>query len=117
MNRVLKGLTVVAVTAAVTGCSAFSSSCHEPQDYQQATSVPALKVPEGLNAPPTRGALKIPDVPQAARTRGATDPCLDEPPSFYPNRPKPGAKPPAKSEARPAADASTAGAPAETAKP
>jgi hypothetical protein len=116
MNRLPTILALVAVATGVSGCKVFAENCHEPQDYQRATSVPPLKVPEGLDAPPTRGALKIPDVPPGARARTAADPCLDESPSFFPNRPKPSAKPPAKGAAK--ADAPAAATPpAEPAKP
>jgi hypothetical protein len=92
MRAVLVPVLLLAA-AGVSGCRAFAENCHEPQEYQTAVSAPPLTVPEGLNAPQTRGALKIPDVPeQTARARGPDEPCLDEPPSFYPGRPKPGMK-------------------------
>lgn len=116
MNRLPTIVALVAVATGVSGCKVFAENCHEPQDYQQATSVPPLKVPDGLNAPPTRGALKIPDVPQAARARTAADPCLDESPSFYPNRPKPGAKPETKGAAK-SEPAPAAAPPSEPPKP
>jgi hypothetical protein len=83
---------LVLTAAGVSGCRAFAANCEEPQEYQAAVSVPPLKVPEGLNAPQTRGALKIPEVAETAKPRGRGEPCLDEPPSFYPGRPKPGMK-------------------------
>jgi hypothetical protein len=87
-------LVLVAVAAGTAlglgGCRSFRENCHAPQEYQKATSVAPLKSPEGLAAPSTKGALKIPDVAATARARSKGDPCLDEPPSFYPDRPKPG---------------------------
>ncbi len=102
MKRVMTTLACVVAATGLSGCRLFAENCHAPQDYQSATSVPSLKVPDGLNAPQTRGALKIPDVPVSGRKRGAGDACLDEPPSFYPNRPKPGLKPADKAKAKPA---------------
>lgn len=103
-------------TVGLSGCASFERNCHEPQAYERAESVPPLQVPEGLTAPQTRGALKIPDVDATARPRGPTDPCLDEPPSFYPGRPKPGASrigtDPAAPAAAPAGPGATAGGPA-----
>jgi hypothetical protein len=105
------GATAVAVgaVAVLPGCAAFRENCHAPQDYQAARSNPPIQVPEGLAAPPTRGALRIPDLPEdaSARERGPGDPCLAEPPSFFPGRPRPGAEPPARpaEAAKPAAEA------------
>jgi uncharacterized lipoprotein len=81
---------------ALAGCKLMrpeSSTCHERQAYESAGSVAPLHAPEGLAQPNTRNALKIPDLPAdvAPRVRGKHDPCLDEPPSFYPDRPKPAA--------------------------
>lgn len=115
MARVSSLVLAAAASLALTGCASIGGeNCHEPQEYQVATSVPSLQIPEGLSAPQTRGALKIPDVGDTARKRGPDEPCLDEPPSFYPGRPKPGArpaampggeKPPAAAPQAPAADA------------
>lgn len=108
----ISGLVVVAL--ALGGCASFGDEkCHEPQEYQAAESVPSLKVPEGLSAPQNRGALKIPDVGDTARKRGPGDPCLDEPPSFYPGRPKPGLRP----AAAPAGEKPAAAEPGPAVKP
>jgi hypothetical protein len=117
-------LVLVAVAAGtalgIGGCRSFRENCHAPQEYQKATSVAPLKAPEGLAAPSTKGALKIPDVAATARARTKGEPCLDEPPSFYPDRPKPGgggkkgkkAPPPA-----PAAEPAAGAPPASPAPP
>ena len=70
-----------------------TSTCHARQAYESAGSVAPLHAPEGLAQPNTRNALKIPDLPAdvVPRVRGKHEPCLDEPPSFYPDRPKPAA--------------------------
>lgn len=93
MQRVPAMVLVTFSSLALTGCASWREDCHAPQAYQAAESVPSLQVPEGLSAPQNRGALKIPDVGDTARRRGPGDPCLDEPPSFFPGRPKPGARP------------------------
>ena len=75
------------------GCGLFgggAKKCHDRQAYEQAQSVPPLKAADGTPVPATRNALKIPEVAQTAKARGPGDPCLDEPPSFNPGRPKPG---------------------------
>jgi hypothetical protein len=66
------------------GCHALrNSSCNAPQVYMRAQSVPALKIPAGLDAPETTSALRIPVLNEPAPPpRGAKDPCLDAPPRF-----------------------------------
>jgi hypothetical protein len=104
---------LVLVAAGASGCRAFAENCHAPQEYQTAVSAPALKVPEGLSAPQTRSALKIPDIGETAKPRGRGEPCLDEPPSFYPGRPKPGMRSDATTDApKPPEVATPAEAPA-----
>jgi hypothetical protein len=94
MSRSYGLVVAVAAALALTGCAGLrGGNCHDTQPYQLAKSVPSLQVPEGLSAPQSRNSLKIPDVDATARPRGPGDPCLDEPPSFYPGRPKPGAAP------------------------
>lgn len=87
-------LVLVAVAVPLlAGCGLFggqSRQCREKQGYEDARSVPPLKNADGTPVQATRNALKIPEVAPTAQVRGAGDPCLDEPPSFYPGRPKPG---------------------------
>ncbi|MGE5202229.1 MAG: hypothetical protein ACM3O6_09185 [Acidobacteriota bacterium] len=82
------------VLAALAGCGVLggSKTCSEPQHYQNAVSAAPLHAAEGLPPANTKNALKIPEGGTEAKPRKATDPCLDESPSFYPDRPKP--KPP-----------------------
>jgi hypothetical protein len=102
MPRVPSLALAAAASLTLTGCAAFrGETCHEPQAYQSAESVPSLRVPDGLSAPQNRGALKIPDVGETARPRGPGEPCLDEPPSFFPGRPKPGTASAAPAERKP----------------
>jgi hypothetical protein len=86
---------------------------------------PALKVPEGLNAPDTRNAIKVPSLNTADTPRPKSEPCLDQPPSFAVtpatppgSAPEPAAASAAKPTATPTATPSTApAAPASTASP
>ena len=83
---------IVLALAGLAGCRAFRDEpCSARQPYQSATSVPPLVAAEGGAPPNTRNALKIPDVSAAARPQQAR--CLDEPPRFYDDSGKAGAKP------------------------
>jgi uncharacterized lipoprotein len=66
------------------GC--FSSSpdkrCAKPKEYQQSTSLPELKIPEGLEAPERSSAMVIPPAP-AAEQGGVISDCLDRPPEYF----------------------------------
>jgi uncharacterized lipoprotein len=68
------------------GCAWFGSkSCHKAQVYEEAKSVPPLRIPVGLDGIDTRGALKIPELKEPALPPPAADaPCLDEPPAMVP---------------------------------
>lgn len=65
-------------------------SCHEPQAYETAQEAPSLQVPAGMDAPSDRAAIKVPPLDKPERKRAGSEPCLDEPPTFYPGRPRPG---------------------------
>ena len=43
---------------------------------------PGLVVPQGLDAPDTRGAVHIPDLKEPEQPRSAKDPCLSSPPDY-----------------------------------
>ena len=66
----------------LTGC--FSSSpdkrCAKPKEYQESTTLPDLKVPEGLDAP-DRSATMV--IPQLAGQAGVVSDCLDRPPDYF----------------------------------
>lgn len=64
-------------------------TCHDVQAYEAAGEAPALQVPAGLDAPMSRSPLKIPVLEAAERKRAAGEPCLDQPPTYYPGRPRP----------------------------
>ena len=64
----------------------FSSSpdnrCAKPKEYQQSTSLPELKIPEGLDAPERSSTMIIPPAP-AADQGGVISDCLDRPPEYF----------------------------------
>jgi len=74
------------------GCTT-TSYCRNPQPYETAPSIPAIKAPDGLNIVSPSTALKVPDVKAESVTYGfyAPDPnkpgkaklyCLDQPPEL-----------------------------------
>jgi uncharacterized lipoprotein len=76
----------------VGGCHVFRSAsnkaCHGAQPYQQAKSVPPLKIPSGMDAPDTANALHLPALNEPAPPpRKGRQPCLDEPPPFKVKQP------------------------------
>lgn len=65
------------------GCKSIVPSCHKPQAYAEATELPPLRVPVGLDGLDTARAMQIPPVGDpAVPPRGPRDPCLEEPPSI-----------------------------------
>lgn len=69
-----------------------SDDCNKPQPYMQATSIPRLDVPTGLDSPDTSHALDVPKLDgPAPPPRSRKDPCFDEPPAF--NVAQPNARP------------------------
>src|SRR5580692_10779468 len=95
----LKGLRNVVVLAllgvAISGCHTFHAITHscvnDTGGYLQASSVPPMRVPLGIDPPDTKSALQIPPLNEPAQPpRGPKDPCLDEPPKFTePKGPRP----------------------------
>ena len=85
---------LAAVVCLTSGCNPFRRShadsvCKGPEGYSNATSVPSLKIPAGLDSPDTRGALRVPDLntpepPPRKKSQG----CLDEPPTYTVAKPK-----------------------------
>jgi|HubBroStandDraft_2_1064218.scaffolds.fasta_scaffold1293885_2 hypothetical protein len=99
VDLMLKGLRNVVVLAglglALGGCHslhALTQSCGKDTDrYMQATSVPPIKVPVGIDPPETRSSLQIPVLNEPEPPpRGSKDACLDAPPKFTePKGPRP----------------------------
>jgi uncharacterized lipoprotein len=94
VRRVLATGFLVGVVCVTSGCNPFRRSkadsiCKGPEGYANAASLPALKIPAGLESPDTRGALRVPDLntpepPPRKQSQG----CLDEPPSYVIAKPK-----------------------------
>jgi uncharacterized lipoprotein len=75
---------------ALDGCRALRGigSCHKPQPYMNAQTLPTLKVPAGLDAPDSANALRLPTLNEPVPPpRSGRAPCLDEPPSFKVTKP------------------------------
>lgn len=90
MRNVLTVL-LVAALATLGGCRTFTA-CQGPEDVGEGgQSIPPLRVPIGLEMPSTAEALKVPELNEPERPRTQTDACLDQPPSYFPNR-TPGAE-------------------------
>ena len=94
LAKVLAVAGLAAVVCVTSGCNPFRRSqadavCKGPVGYTDASSVPALKIPAGLESPDTRQALRIPDLgtpepPPRKQSQG----CLDEPPPYVIAKPK-----------------------------
>ena len=82
---------VCVALAGLAGCHFVKDECLAHQPYEGATSVPQLRAAEGLPTANTKNALKIPDATSEPKPRKSTDACLDRPPPFYADRPKPAA--------------------------
>jgi uncharacterized lipoprotein len=85
---------LLAVVCATSGCNPFRKKnadlvCKGPEGYSQATTVPSLQIPPGLESPDTRNALRVPDLntPEPPR-RKQSEGCLDEPPPYVVAKPK-----------------------------
>ncbi|HXZ60298.1 MAG TPA: hypothetical protein VEG26_08925 [Steroidobacteraceae bacterium] len=74
------------LTLAAAGCHPFrhfTYACHKTQPYMEATSIPPLKVPPGMDAPDRTNALRLPQLNEPAPPpRKGQEPCLDEPPPY-----------------------------------
>jgi hypothetical protein len=93
--KIAAGFMCLTLLVGVSGChtlhNRFSNArCTESQTYLGETSVAPLKVPVGLDAPDTTNALRLPSLKgPAPPARPRTAPCLDQPPSFKVDVPKP----------------------------
>jgi uncharacterized lipoprotein len=87
--RALRVVLLGCAALTLSACRMFSgASCHEHQVYEQARSIPSLRLPEGLKSPSTADALRIPPLKEPQRPkRSASEPCLESPPPF--STPKP----------------------------
>ncbi len=72
------------LAATLAGCRSFS--CDAPPSHGSDETIPPLEVPAGMDPPDTRNALKIPELTEPERPRTEAEGCLDEPPSYFPDR-------------------------------
>jgi hypothetical protein len=79
------GAALLILGASLTGCRS-TASCSEPSDTGSGASIPPLEIPAGLEPPDTRNALKIPELTEPERPRTEAEGCLEQPPSYYPDR-------------------------------
>ncbi|HUA88458.1 MAG TPA: hypothetical protein VL994_03435 [Steroidobacteraceae bacterium] len=92
MRKILAVAGLAVLLALAGGCKTLrgANACHKPQPYQAATSIPLLKIPQGLDAPDTANALKLPTLNEPPPPpRGPKEPCLDQPPPFKVAKPAP----------------------------
>ncbi|SRR5579871_4310699 len=69
--------------------SARPDECLPVAPYDKAQGVATLRAPDGLPAPNTKGALKVPEDVAPAKPHKPGTACLDAPPGFFSDRPKP----------------------------
>jgi hypothetical protein len=81
----LFGAALLVLAASLTGCRS-TASCSEPSDTGSDASIPPLEIPAGLEPPDTRNALKIPELTEPERPRTEAEGCLEQPPSYFPDR-------------------------------
>jgi hypothetical protein len=82
--HIIRGAFFAACLAGITGCK--SLTCNAPPAYGNADSIPPLQTPVGLEAPDTRAGLKVPELSTPGRPRTGAEGCLDDPPSYFPER-------------------------------
>jgi uncharacterized lipoprotein len=78
-------LIAVAGFSLLTACSGPRvklEKCHKPQEYQQATIGPQVKIPEGLKPLDPEQRLEIPYGPTNTTPTPPSQPCLVEPPPY-----------------------------------
>jgi uncharacterized lipoprotein len=94
MNSGMRIVWFAVASCALSACHFGSPTkfgeCRESNAYLSAGSLPALKVPTGMDAPDTTNLLKLPVLSgPAPPPRPSSAPCLDTPPSYKVATPKP----------------------------
>lgn len=82
-------LIVVCCVLALSGCNRGykPKACEKPREYHSQTSIPALDVPEDLDAPDPANSIQIPDLPSLEDGPAKPGPCLEEPPDYFDTSP------------------------------
>lgn len=89
--RMLPTLSLIASLGVLSACRTFTA-CEGLSDVGDGgQTIPPLRVPVGLEMPNTAEALRIPELNEPERPRRSKDACLDQPPSYFPDR-RPGAE-------------------------
>ena len=92
--RALRVVFLVMLLPVVGACHMFhhkarANECEGRSPYLRAQSVAVLHAAEGLPPPNTHNSLKVPDDVAAPKPHQPGTACLDAPPNFYADRPKP----------------------------
>lgn len=77
----IRGFGLITLALFLSGC-ATQSACG-PQPYMDASARPPLAVPQGLEAPASRGALRVPERGMGGQIASNPDDCVIEPPAFF----------------------------------
>jgi hypothetical protein len=93
MQRILTVLGVLALCV-LAGCRSLASCGGSADIGDGGESIPPLRVPPGMVEPKQKDALVVPELNEPARPRPEGSACIDEPPSYFPDR-RPGAESPA----------------------
>jgi uncharacterized lipoprotein len=80
-----RGLICAVLICGLSGCffSGGAPACEKPQEFQSASSIEPLRVPDGLDQPDRSESLDIPQVSANAKHREKGDPCLENPPDYF----------------------------------
>jgi len=82
-------LVIIACIVAVTGCNRGyrPKACAEPREYHKQTSIPPLRVPEGLDPPAPNAGVQIPALPGDEQGESPQGSCLENPPDYFDTSP------------------------------
>jgi hypothetical protein len=59
------------------------AGCREKPFSLNTVNRPALKVPDGMDAPDTRNAIRVPSLDTPEHLRAKNEPCLSKPPEYF----------------------------------
>ncbi len=91
MRKRVKHLFWILAALPIGGCGWLPDAytgCDDVKPYQSARQLDLLRVPSGADLPDTRNALRIPEV-KAPELPPEPGRCLDHPPAYGADRPKP----------------------------
>lgn len=80
-------MTVGIAFLVVTGCGVFKGNededCANQVNYRDSATEQPLRVPDGLQEPPSTSTMPMPAGPREAKEKGPNGKCLQFPPSYY----------------------------------